>query len=63
MGCLIIVTVQKVGPLVIIRILNPRLHVMAFFISLLRIFVGGYMGIDQRKIRGLIAYRSISHSG
>ena len=62
-GCLLVVTIQKVGPLFILcenSYLN--LDFLVLF-SVLSVLVRGILGYNQSYIRSLIGYSSISHTG
>lgn len=59
--CLLIIRIQKVLPLIIISIIV--LYSVIFFIVIIRLLIGGFGIINQRKLKKLIAYSSINHLG
>nr|QNV11569.1 NADH dehydrogenase subunit 2 [Haemopis sanguisuga] len=61
--CLILSTWQKLGPLSILIFYIKDYSKILIFISLMNIFIGGWMGFMQSDLRALMAYSSISHLG
>ena len=62
-GCLILSTIQKVAPLFII-IQAPTLTTnTVILLGAARIIIRGLIGYNQRMLRPLIGYSSISHRG
>lgn len=62
LGCLLLSTIQKLNPLLIIFFLfSSWKFFILLFISILNSFVGGFGGINQTQIRALIRYSSIRH--
>ena len=63
--CYILITIQKVAPLLIITYLSPLNYSswLIFIASSLSALVGGLAGLNQTLIRKLMAYSSINHLG
>lgn len=62
-GCLLLVTVQKVGPLFVVCIRDFLTSGFLLIFSVFSVLVGGIIGYNQSYIRSLIAYSSIRHTG
>lgn len=59
-GCRILTTFQKIAPIIVITSLpNNKIF---FMLTLIRIIVRALLGFNQRLMRILIAYSSISHT-
>ncbi len=65
MGCLVLLTWQKVAPLRILSHLNMTSSHTYIIIVLgrVRVIVGGFLGMNQTLLRSLIAYSSVAHGG
>lgn len=64
-NCLLLITWQKMAPLALLshlRLFNTEFSVVVV-IAVMRILVGGILGINQAQLRRLIAYSSIAHGG
>lgn len=59
----LLITWQKIAPIVIIFSLYSDYKVFLSFIGVLRALVGGFGGIRQNHLRALLAYSSIGHIG
>jgi NADH:ubiquinone oxidoreductase subunit 2 (subunit N) len=59
-GCLVLTTIQKVGPL-LVSLLSFNIMPLVYF-GVVSIFIGGVLGLNQVNMRPLIAYSSISHT-
>lgn len=62
-GCLFLVTVQKLAPLMILADLDIRWFYITIICGSLRVLVSGILGFNQSKFRPLIAYSSVAHRG
>nr|ANC65479.1 NADH dehydrogenase subunit 2 [Hirudo medicinalis] len=62
-SCMVLSTLQKLGPLSILVLYVNKIYVVVMFISLMNIFIGGFKGCMQSDLRTLMAYSSISHVG
>lgn len=62
-GCLLLVTIQKLGPLFMVCINDFSISSFLLLFSVFTILVGGIMGYNQSYMRSLIAYSSIRHTG
>nr|YP_009915391.1 NADH dehydrogenase subunit 2 [Palaemon adspersus]QLM01580.1 NADH dehydrogenase subunit 2 [Palaemon adspersus] len=61
-NCLILMTVQKVAPIVLTSyILSPQTSFIVMMISMLSALLGGIGGLNQTLLRKLMAYSSINH--
>nr|YP_009995376.1 NADH dehydrogenase subunit 2 [Ochthebius hasegawai]QNP09792.1 NADH dehydrogenase subunit 2 [Ochthebius hasegawai] len=62
MNCLILLTWQKIAPLILIMYNN---NMMIFFtiIIIISMLISGIMGINQISMRKILAYSSINHIG
>lgn len=62
-NCIILSTLQKTGPCLLLFIyLNTNMYIL-IFIRLSNVFIGGLFGLFQTDLRSLLAYSSISHVG
>lgn len=61
--CIILSTLQKLGPLRILVLYVNKVYVLIISVRLINIFIGGFKGCIQSDLRALIAYSSISHVG
>lgn len=61
-NCFILITWQKIAPFILI---SYKLNISLFFIVVISlcVIIGSIGGLNQRSIRKLIAYSSISHLG
>lgn len=64
-NCLILSTWQKLGPLTILTFIlqsscTPKIIII---IAAINSIIGGLIGINQRKLKSIIAYSSITHIG
>nr|YP_010148815.1 NADH dehydrogenase subunit 2 [Anodonta nuttalliana]QQV69706.1 NADH dehydrogenase subunit 2 [Anodonta nuttalliana] len=59
----ILLTWQKIAPLLAISSLNPLLVKMAMPVAMVSALWGGIGGINQTDIRSLLTYSSIAHTG
>ena len=62
-GCLLLLTIQKLGPLFVLSGESYFFSSFLVFFGVLRVLVRGVMGYNQVYIRSLMAYSSIGHSG
>ena len=62
LGCFILSTWQKLGPLIILILHVPNSFLIAIAAGATAL-LGGYLGIGQTQLRELIAYSSIVHTG
>lgn len=62
MGCIILSTIQKLGPLFILTKVNRSLIRLLIIVRMIGILIRGLIGINQVIIRPLLAYSSISHT-
>nr|ANC65492.1 NADH dehydrogenase subunit 2 [Hirudo verbana] len=62
-SCMILSTLQKLGPLSILVLYVNKVYVLIMSVSLINIFIGGFKGCMQSDLRALMAYSSISHVG
>nr|YP_010491826.1 NADH dehydrogenase subunit 2 [Dinothenarus chrysocomus]UWM92612.1 NADH dehydrogenase subunit 2 [Dinothenarus chrysocomus] len=62
MNCIIILTWQKIAPMVILMY-NINFSSFFFFIIIFSMLVSGIIGFNQISIRKIIAYSSINHMG
>nr|QYK91408.1 NADH dehydrogenase subunit 2 [Haemadipsa tianmushana] len=62
-NCLILSTLQKIGPCLLLLIYFDFNVYMMIIISLMNVIVGGGFGLFQIDLRSLLAYSSISHMG
>lgn len=62
-GCLILATIQKVGPLFVLCNHGSFYCYFLMFFGVVSILVGGLLGFNQVYIRPLMAYSSIRHTG
>nr|YP_009421108.1 NADH dehydrogenase subunit 2 [Sinotaia aeruginosa]ASR74876.1 NADH dehydrogenase subunit 2 [Sinotaia aeruginosa] len=68
LSCLLLVTWQKVAPIFLISVLMEIINVMWLLLMICVLssgsaLVGGFGGVNQSQIRGLLAYSSIGHMG
>jgi len=61
-GCFILSSWQKLGPLVILAFYT-NFTSMVCFISAINALIGGIIGINQVNFRRILAYSSITHIG
>jgi len=63
-NCLILSTWQKLAPLAYVAIIiSSAMYNIIIIIASIRAFLGGMLGINQSKLRSIIAYSSITHIG
>ena len=62
-GCLLLSTVQKLSPILVLIVQRDRLNSFILISGVLSILVSGVLGYNQSYIRSLMAYSSISHTG
>nr|YP_010713468.1 NADH dehydrogenase subunit 2 [Haemadipsa yanyuanensis]WDA96169.1 NADH dehydrogenase subunit 2 [Haemadipsa yanyuanensis] len=62
-NCLILSTLQKIGPCLLMLIYLEFNTFMLMIISVFNVFIGGMFGLFQIDLRSLLAYSSISHMG
>lgn len=64
-GCAVLATLQKIGPLFMLLNINVggTQNIILIFLSVARVLVRGILGFNQRFLRRLIGYSSISHTG
>lgn len=62
LGCFLLSTWQKLAPLLLTSFLFPSSLFLCLFASSTALF-GGVLGINQTKLRSLIAYSSLVHLG
>nr|QMP96489.1 NADH dehydrogenase subunit 2 [Erpobdella octoculata]UZT67810.1 NADH dehydrogenase subunit 2 [Erpobdella octoculata] len=60
---MILATWQKVAPMMILLFNIKPLYFMLMIISMMNIFIGGWLGMNQVNIQSLLAYSSIAHMG
>jgi len=58
----ILITFQKIRPIIIMSYLSINLNFIIYF-SLLSIIIGGVQGLNQTRLRKILAFSSITHSG
>lgn len=58
--CLVLITIQKVIPLILLRMVTGSL---VWVLGVLRIVVGGVGSLNQMKMKRLLAFSSIHHVG
>nr|AAZ15997.1 NADH dehydrogenase subunit 2 [Eurycea cirrigera] len=64
MTCLILLTWQKLAPMILLIQIGPELNPMLLTtFGLLSIILGGWGGLNQPQIRKIMAYSSIAHLG
>lgn len=63
MGCLLLSTLQKLGPLLILFLQRRELKYLLLLSGGIRVFVSGLLGYNQVYIRRLMGYSSIAHTG
>nr|YP_010178019.1 NADH dehydrogenase subunit 2 [Conaspidia wangi]QSZ78250.1 NADH dehydrogenase subunit 2 [Conaspidia wangi] len=61
MNCFILFTWQKIGPLILLESLN--VNSMTYLSSILSIYFGAILGMNQTSIKLIMAYSSINHLG
>lgn len=62
-GCLLLSTVQKLPPLFVLINQREELGVYIIVLGALSVLISGVLGYNQRYMRSLMAYSSISHMG
>lgn len=62
-GCLLLSTVQKLPPLFVLVNQREELGVYIIILGVLSVLISGVLGYNQRYMRSLMAYSSISHIG
>nr|QZI85899.1 NADH dehydrogenase subunit 2 [Aromia bungii] len=62
MNCLIMLTWQKVAPMIILMY-NSKMITFLSLIIIISSLIGGIMGINQISLRKIMAYSSINHIG
>lgn len=60
---IILATWQKVAPIIILLFNIKPLYFILVIISIINIFIGGWLGINQVNVQSLLAYSSIAHIG
>nr|AEW48057.1 NADH dehydrogenase subunit 2 [Stegana curvinervis] len=60
-NCLLLMTWQKIGPLMLISYMNIQL--MSFISIMMSAIIGGLGGLNQSSLRKLMAFSSINHLG
>nr|YP_009446239.1 NADH dehydrogenase subunit 2 [Anodonta cygnea]ATY40664.1 NADH dehydrogenase subunit 2 [Anodonta cygnea] len=63
MPAFVLLTWQKIAPILVINSFNPLLMKMAMPIAVISALWGGIGGINQTDIRSLLTYSSIAHTG
>lgn len=61
-NCFMLLTWQKLAPIIILRITISN-KILTYLVIISSILVGGIIGINQTRIRIIIAYSSINHLG
>nr|QBF00372.1 NADH dehydrogenase subunit 2 [Stegana sp. 2113 JL-2019] len=61
MNCLLLMTWQKIAPLILISYLD--IEIILFFSIILSVVVGSLGGLNQTSLRKLLAFSSINHLG
>nr|YP_009740901.1 NADH dehydrogenase subunit 2 [Euthystira luteifemora]QID03915.1 NADH dehydrogenase subunit 2 [Euthystira luteifemora] len=62
MNCLILMTWQKIAPMMVLSYCI-QLSTFIFLVNILSIFMGAVGGLNQTSLRQIMAYSSISHLG
>nr|UUC08036.1 NADH dehydrogenase subunit 2 [Cupuladria biporosa] len=64
-SCIILTTLQKIAPMMILMNLNTSLSstLLIMMMSAQSIYIGGQLGYNQLMMRPFMAYSSISHTG
>ena len=62
-GCYLLITFQKLGPLLMVVNIRWELTYVALLLGAIRVLVRGLLGFNQRKFRPLMAYSSVAHTG
>nr|FAA04233.1 TPA: NADH dehydrogenase subunit 2 [Triannulata magna] len=62
-SCTMLMTWQKIAPLLIITKFMIQTNKMMFIVSMMNIIVGGMFGMNQTDLRSLLAYSSVAHLG
>uniref|UniRef100_UPI0030FECEC4 NADH dehydrogenase subunit 2 n=1 Tax=Haemadipsa hainana TaxID=909595 RepID=UPI0030FECEC4 len=62
-NCMLLSTLQKIGPCMMMLFYLDFNYFMLMMISLLNVLIGGIYGLIQIELRSLLAYSSISHMG
>jgi NADH:ubiquinone oxidoreductase subunit 2 (subunit N) len=62
-GCILLATIQKLGPLFILCNNGHLCYYFLIFFAVISILIGGLLGYNQTYMRPLIAYSSIRHTG
>lgn len=60
--CFLLLTIQKINPLILLGIIDKIEGVIVFTI-LISLIVGAYGGLSQTSIRKILAFSSINHAG
>nr|QBF00363.1 NADH dehydrogenase subunit 2 [Stegana sp. 1786 JL-2019] len=61
MNCLLLMTWQKIAPLILISYLN--VEILLYFSIILSVITGSLGGLNQTSLRKLLAFSSINHLG
>nr|ADF57854.1 NADH dehydrogenase subunit 2 [Stegana leucothorax] len=61
MNCLLMMTWQKIAPLMLISHVNIKM--LLFFSIIISVFIGSLGGLNQSSLRKLMAFSSINHLG
>lgn len=62
-GCLVLSTLQKLGPIFVLMKSAYVRYFLMFFRRRISILLSGVLGLNQLFLRTLLAYSSISHTG
>nr|QNP10123.1 NADH dehydrogenase subunit 2 [Ochthebius paradoxus] len=62
MNCLLLLTWQKMAPMIIV-LYNNKMIIFMSVIILFSMLISGFMGINQTSLRKIMAYSSINHIG
>nr|ADF57850.1 NADH dehydrogenase subunit 2 [Stegana psilolobosa] len=61
MNCLLLMTWQKIAPLMLISYTNIK--ILLFFSIIISVIIGSFGGLNQSSLRKLMAFSSINHLG
>nr|WES13234.1 NADH dehydrogenase subunit 2 [Fenusa (Kaliofenusa) sp. 1 GYN-2022b] len=61
MNCLIILTWQKIAPIFLINTINN--NSMNYLMSILSVYMGSMLGLNQTSIKMIMTYSSVNHLG
>nr|QPK42066.1 NADH dehydrogenase subunit 2 [Zhengitettix curvispinus] len=62
LNCLMLMTWQKLAPMIVLFYLHPNMIIMMTFI-IMSAMIGAIMGMNQTSLRMILAYSSINHIG